>query len=187
MATAKHQVQKVVCNPANQKLVDFLDELQKLARDVFRRPAHAIIEQFKYARMSHLKKSRNQAHLENGTFEHTVHIASHLEKKLELNGLETPDEQQLKTVSQHYASKNANRRQRTCHLCRITGTSLALTLPAEKTEKAGSRQSNKCRKKRGAKNYFRLTIITTTVTTTTRKTVTEPKRKPTTDSPLCET
>ena len=31
MATAKHKFQKLVFNPANQKLVDFLDELQKLA------------------------------------------------------------------------------------------------------------------------------------------------------------
>ena len=32
MATAKHKFQKLVFNPANQKLVDFLDELQKLAK-----------------------------------------------------------------------------------------------------------------------------------------------------------
>ena len=31
MATAKHKFQKFVFNPANQKLVDLLDELQKLA------------------------------------------------------------------------------------------------------------------------------------------------------------
>ena len=32
MATAKHKLQKLVFQPANHKLVDFLDELQKLAR-----------------------------------------------------------------------------------------------------------------------------------------------------------
>ena len=37
----------------------------------------------------HLKKSINQAHLENGTYEQ---IVSHLERELELNGLEAPDE-----------------------------------------------------------------------------------------------
>ena len=31
MATKKHTFQKLVFNPANQKLVDFLDDLQKLA------------------------------------------------------------------------------------------------------------------------------------------------------------
>ena len=32
MATAKHKFQQLVFNPANQKLIDFLDELQKLAK-----------------------------------------------------------------------------------------------------------------------------------------------------------
>ena len=57
MATAKHKFQKLVFNPANQKLVDFLDELQKLAKDAFGIAAHAIIEQFIYAKIPpHLKK-----------------------------------------------------------------------------------------------------------------------------------
>ena len=58
MATAKHKFQRLVFNPANQKLFDFLDELQKLAKDAFGVAAHAIIEQFIYAKMPpHLKKS----------------------------------------------------------------------------------------------------------------------------------
>ena len=73
MATAKHKFQKLVFNPANQKLEDFLDELQKLAEDAFGIVAHAIIEQFIYGKMPpHLKKSINQAHSENGTFEQIV-------------------------------------------------------------------------------------------------------------------
>ena len=56
MATAKHKLQKLVFNPANQKLVDFVDELQKLAKDAFGAAVHAIIEQFIYAKMPpHLK------------------------------------------------------------------------------------------------------------------------------------
>ena len=87
MATAKHKFQKLDFNPANQKLREFLDELQKLAKDAFGTAAHAIIEQFIYAKMPpDLKKSINQAHLENGTYEQ---IVAHLEKELELNGLET--------------------------------------------------------------------------------------------------
>ena len=35
MARAKHKFQRLVFNPANQKLIDFLDELQKLAKDAF--------------------------------------------------------------------------------------------------------------------------------------------------------
>ena len=57
MATAEHKLfQRLVFNPANQKLIDFLDELQKLAKDAFRVAAQAIIEQFIYAKMPpHLK------------------------------------------------------------------------------------------------------------------------------------
>ena len=70
MATAKHKLLKIVFNPADQKLVDFLDELQRLAKDALGIAAHAIIEQFIYANLpTHLKKSINQAHLESGTYE----------------------------------------------------------------------------------------------------------------------
>ena len=90
MATAKHNFQQLVFNPANQKLIDFLDELQKMAKDAFGVDAQAIIEQFIYAKMPpHLKKSINQAHLENGTCEQ---IVTHLERELELISLEYPDE-----------------------------------------------------------------------------------------------
>ena len=96
MATAKHKFQQLVFNPANHKLIDFLDELQKLAKDAFGVDAQAIIEQFIYAKMPpHLKKSINQAHLENGTCEQ---IVTHLERELELNSLEYPDETQMNTV-----------------------------------------------------------------------------------------
>ena len=96
-ATAKHTFQRLLFNPANKQLIDFLDELQKLAKNAFGVAALAIIEQFFYAKMpSHLKKLINQAHLENGTYEQ---IVSHLERELELNGLEAPDEMQLNTVT----------------------------------------------------------------------------------------
>ena len=51
MATAKHKFQKLVFNPANHRLVDFLVELQKLAKYALGIAAHAIIEQFIYAKM----------------------------------------------------------------------------------------------------------------------------------------
>ena len=97
MATAKHKFQQLVFNPANQKLIDFLDELQKLAKDAFGVAAQAVIEQFIQAKMlRQLKKSINQAHLENGTYEQ---IVTHLERELELNNLEYPDETQINTVT----------------------------------------------------------------------------------------
>ena len=86
MAAAKHKFQQLVFNPVNQKLIDFLDELQKMAKDAFGVAAQAINDQFIYAKMPpHLKKSKNHADLENGTYEQ---IVTHLEKELELNSLE---------------------------------------------------------------------------------------------------
>ena len=119
MATAKHKFQKFVFNPANQKLVDFLDELQKLAKDAFGIAALVIIEQFIYAKMPpHLKKSINQAHLENGTYEQ---IVTHLERELELNGLEALDELPINNVSQQPTNTNADRPKPTCHHCKNPG------------------------------------------------------------------
>ena len=59
MATVKHKFQRLVFNPANQKLIHFLDELQKLAKNAFGVAARAIIEQFIYAKMPpHLKRKQ---------------------------------------------------------------------------------------------------------------------------------
>ena len=119
MATAKHKFQKLDFNPSNQKLVDFLHELQKLSKDAFGIAAHAITQQFIHAKMPpHLKKSINQAHLENGTYEE---IVTHLERELELNGLEAPDELQMNTVSQNTVNANADRTKPTCHYCKKPG------------------------------------------------------------------
>ena len=116
MATAKHKFQRLVFNPANQKLIDFLDELQKLAKDAFGVAAQAIIENIIYANMPpHLMKSINQAHLENGKYEE---IVSHLERELELNGLEAPDEMPINTVTQHAPQQNSNKPRPTCHHCK---------------------------------------------------------------------
>ena len=119
MATAKHKFERLVFNPANQKVIDFLDELQKLAKDAFGVAAQAIMEQFIYAKMPpHLKKSINQAHLENGTYEQ---IVTHLERELELNGLEAPDEMQLNTVTQQDTQHNSEKPKPTCHHCKKPG------------------------------------------------------------------
>ena len=119
MATAKHKFQKLVFNPANQNLEDFLDELQKLAKDAFGKAAQAIIEQFIYAKMPpHLKKSENQAHLENGTYER---IVTNLERELELNGLEAPDELPINNVSEQPTNTNADRPKPKFHHCKKPG------------------------------------------------------------------
>ena len=119
MATAKHNFQKLVFNPANQNLVDFLDELQKLAKGAFGIAAHAIIEQFIYAKMpQNLKKSINQAHLENATYEQ---IVAHLKRELELKGLEALDELPINNVNQQITKTNADRPKLTCHHCKKPG------------------------------------------------------------------
>ena len=87
-----------------------------MAKDAFGVAAQAIIEQFIYAKMPlHLKKSINQAHLENGTYEQ---IVSHLERELELNGLEAPDEMPINTVTQQAPQQNSNKHKPTCHHCK---------------------------------------------------------------------
>ena len=97
MATARHKFPQLVFNPANQQLIDFLDELQKLAKDAFGVAAQAIIDQIIYAKMPpYLEKPINQAHLENGTYEQVV---THLKMELELNSLEYRDETQMNTVT----------------------------------------------------------------------------------------
>ena len=119
MVTAKHKFQRLVFNPANQNLFDFLDELQKLAKDAFGVAAQAIIEQFIYAKVPpHLTKSITQALLENGTYEQ---IVSHLERELELNGLEAPDEMPINTVTQQAPQQNSNKPRPTCHHCKKPG------------------------------------------------------------------
>ena len=119
LPTAKHKFQELVFNPANQKLVGFLDELQKPAKDACGTAVHAIFENFINAKMPpHLKKSMIQAHLENGTYEQSV---THLEKELELNGLEAPDGLQTNTVSQQLTNANADRHKPRYHHCEKPG------------------------------------------------------------------
>ena len=119
MATAKHKFQPLVFNSANQKLIDFLDQLQKLVKGAFGVAAQAIIEQFIYAKMPpHLKKSINQAHLENGTYEQ---IVSHLERELELKGLEAPDEMPINTVTPQSSQQNSEKPKPTSHHCKKPG------------------------------------------------------------------
>ena len=66
----------------------------------------------------YLKESINQAHLENGMYEQVV---KHLERELELNRLEAPDELQINTVNQQPTNTNADRPKQTCHNCKKPG------------------------------------------------------------------
>ena len=76
-AKEKHEFQKVVFNPINQKLVDFPEEIQWLAKDAIEIAVLAFIEQIIYSKVPpHLKKLINWAQVEIGTYEQ---IFTHLE------------------------------------------------------------------------------------------------------------
>ena len=76
-----------------------------MTKDAFGVSAQGIVDQFKNAKMPpHLNKSKNQAHLENGTYEQ---IGTHLERELELNSLEYPHETQMNIVTHKQQIDNA--------------------------------------------------------------------------------
>ena len=153
MATAKHKFQRLVFNPANQKSTDFLDELQKFAKDAFGIAVQAIIEQFIYAEMPpHLRKSINQAHLESGTYEQ---IVSHLESELELNGLEAPDEMPINNVTQQAPQQNSNKPRPTFHHCKKPG-----------------HYKNQCRQLKREKDQTRNNTVPTTTMEVPKQTLT---------------
>ena len=140
MVTAKHKFQQLVFNPANQNLIDFLDEFQKLAKYAYGVAAQAIIEQFIYAKMPpHLKKSINQVHLENGTYEQ---IVSHLEKELELNGLKVTDELQIDTVTQQATQQNPGKPKPTCDHCKKPGHYRNQSRQVKREKKQGLNNTN---------------------------------------------
>ena len=128
MATAKHKHQRLVFNPANQKLVEFLDELRKLAKNAFGVAAPAINEQFIYTeKPPHLKKPIYQPLVEKSTLEQ---IVSHLDGEVEINGLEAQDAMHVNTVTHEATNqilRNPNR-----HV--ITAKSRATTEPVSLTQ-----------------------------------------------------
>ena len=71
-----------------------------------------MIENLLYAKMPpHLKKSINQAHLENDTYDQ---IVKHLEKEMELNGLEADDtlvKTQMTVTKKEQNTEKTNKKQ----------------------------------------------------------------------------
>ena len=135
-ASAKHKFNRLMFQPENQKLPDFLEDLQESAEKAFGEAAPQMIESLIYAKLPpHLKKSINQAYLENGTYDQ---IVRHLEREMELNGLEA-DEPLVKT--QMTAVKQQTNTQN-------TKSSTQNTKPKTKTPNRvpnNSLQNNQCR------------------------------------------
>ena len=96
-ATAKHKWHRLVFDPNTMKLPDFLEELNQGAEKAFGENAQAMIDSLLYAKLPpKLKRSVNMARLENATYEE---IVTHLERELELNGLEEGDDIPIPTMS----------------------------------------------------------------------------------------
>ena len=96
-ATAKHKWHKLVFEPNTMKLPDFLEELNQGAEKAFGENAQAMIDSLLYAKLPpKLKRSVNMARLENASYEE---IVTHLERELELNGLEGGDDITVPTMS----------------------------------------------------------------------------------------
>ena len=96
-ATAKHKWHRLVFDPNTIKLPDFLEKLNQGAEKAFGENAQAMIDSLLYAKLPpKLKRSVNMARLENATYEE---IVTHLERELELNGLEEGDDIPVPTMS----------------------------------------------------------------------------------------
>ena len=80
-------------DPTKQKLHEFLDALQKTAKEAFGSDVQKFIDKAIYAKMpDHVKKILNRAYLEDKPYND---IVLHLEREMRLNGLGAPDETTL--------------------------------------------------------------------------------------------
>ena len=120
-ATAKHKWHKLIFDPNKQSLPDFLEELHQGAEKAFGENANQMINCLLYAKLPpHLKRSVNTAYLENGTYDE---IVQHLERELELNGLEGDNAQAI-TISTTQNSESRPPRDMSnveCYYCKEKG------------------------------------------------------------------
>ena len=90
MAKARCEWDSLKSDPATQKLHEFLDVLQKTAKQAFGSEAQQFIDKAIYAKMpDHVKKILNRAYLEDKPY---YDIVLHLEREIRFNGLGAPDE-----------------------------------------------------------------------------------------------
>ena len=90
MAKARCDRDSLKFDPATQKLHEFLDLLQKTAKEAFGSEAQQFIDKAIYAKMpDHVKKILNRAYLEHKPYNDNV---LHLESEMRLNGVGAPDE-----------------------------------------------------------------------------------------------
>ena len=121
-ATAKHKWHKLTFDPNTKSFPDFLEELNECAEKAFGDNAQHMIDSLLYAKLPlHLKRSLNLAYLKNGTYDQ---IVAHLERELELSGLENDGELSIPTVTAVPPNDNQQNTEQTkivCHYCKKPG------------------------------------------------------------------
>ena len=121
-ATAKHKWHKLTFDPNTKSLPDFLEELNECAERAFGDKAQHMIDSLLYAKLPpHLKRSLNLAYLEKATHDQ---IAAHLERELELSGLENDGELTIPTMTAVPPTDNQQTTEQAkiiCHYCKKPG------------------------------------------------------------------
>ena len=106
IATAKHKFQQLVFNPANQKLIDFFGRTPEIGKKCFRSwcPSNhwAIHIRQDASTPAEINKLGSLGE------RHDEEILTHLERKLELNSLEYPDESQMNTMTHKQQTEGNN-------------------------------------------------------------------------------
>ena len=93
MAKARCEWDALKFDPSTQKHHEFLDVLQKTAKEAFGSEAQQCFDKAIYPKLpNHVKKILNGAYLEDKPFND---IVLHLEKEMRLNGLGAPHEMTL--------------------------------------------------------------------------------------------
>ena len=121
-ATAKLKWHKLTFDPNTKSLPDILEELNECAERAFGENAQHMIDSLLYAKLPPLlKRSLNLAYLENGTYDQ---IVAHLERELELSGLENDGELTIPTMIAIPPNENQQNTEKTkivCHYCKKPG------------------------------------------------------------------
>ena len=121
-ATAKHKWHKFTFDLNTKSLSDFLEELNECADGAFGDNAQHITESLLYAKLRpHLKRSLNLAYLENGTYDQ---IVAHIERELELSGLQNDGKLTIPTMTAITPDDNQQDTEQSkivCHHCKKLG------------------------------------------------------------------
>ena len=121
-AIVKHKWHKPTFDPNTKSIPDFFEKLNKCAKKAFSDNAQHMIDSLLYAKLPpHLKRSLNLAHLEKCTDDQ---IVAHLERELELSGLENDEKltiPSMTTVPPNGNKQNTKQAKIVCHFCKKPG------------------------------------------------------------------